>query len=59
MAPVWFFTHPVIEEYMLIAIGRIWDPFTVGARLEAFGVAGCALKGTCAIHYLMHAILTP
>ncbi len=43
MMPVWWWSRPTIEDYLPIAIGRLFDTYTAGARLEAFAVAGCSL----------------
>ncbi|TFK59028.1 hypothetical protein BDN72DRAFT_906209 [Pluteus cervinus] len=37
----WFFTNPEIKPYLPMAVGRRWDTSQVGARLEAFAIAGC------------------
>ncbi|TFK59428.1 hypothetical protein BDN72DRAFT_865159 [Pluteus cervinus] len=39
--PQWFFTSPEIEPYLPMAVGKLWDTAQVGARLEAFAIAGC------------------
>ncbi|CAK5261819.1 unnamed protein product [Mycena citricolor] len=41
MEPQWFFTTQELERYMPIAVGQKWDLATVGAKVEAFAVAGC------------------
>ncbi|KAF8151053.1 hypothetical protein B0H34DRAFT_862538 [Crassisporium funariophilum] len=43
MQPQWVFTDPALEEYMKIAvpIRKPWDTAEVGAKLEAFAIAGC------------------
>lgn len=51
MTPVFYFTRPDIEEYMPIAIGRLWDTYAVGSRIEAFVLAGCSLKGGKSLKY--------
>lgn len=41
MNPQWFFTSPELENYMHIAVRKKWDTSEVGAKLEAFAIAGC------------------
>jgi hypothetical protein len=43
MEPKWYFSSEVLEDYMKIAvpIHKGWDISYVGAKLEAFAVAGC------------------
>jgi hypothetical protein len=41
MKPQWFFTSPALEEYMKIAVRTKWDTSEIGAKLEAFAIAGC------------------
>lgn len=43
--PYWCFTDPCIEDFMSIAVGRTWDTYTVGTRIEAFLLAGGSMKG--------------
>ncbi|KAL0571869.1 hypothetical protein V5O48_010089 [Marasmius crinis-equi] len=40
MAPYWWFTNEKLESYMPFAIRGGWDTEKVGARCEAFAVAG-------------------
>ncbi|KAJ7900955.1 hypothetical protein B0H14DRAFT_2330532 [Mycena olivaceomarginata] len=39
--PQWFFTCPELENYMQFATAKRWDTGRVGAKLEAFAIAGC------------------
>lgn len=39
--PQWFFTSPELENYMPIATRKTWDTGEIGAKLEAFAIAGC------------------
>ena len=41
--PKWFFTSQALMDYMKIAVpvGKPWDYGYVGAKLEAFAIAGC------------------
>ena len=43
MEPKWYFSSEVLKDYMKIAvpIHKGWDLSHVGAKLEAFAVAGC------------------
>jgi hypothetical protein len=41
MEPEWFFTRPELENYMEFAAAKRWDTGQVGAKLEAFAIAGC------------------
>ena len=41
MSPEWFFTSPVLEDYMKVAVHKIWDTLEVGTKLEAFVITGC------------------
>jgi hypothetical protein len=41
MAPEWYFTSEALENYMPIATRKKWDTGVVGAKVEAFAVAGC------------------
>jgi hypothetical protein len=41
MEPEWFFTSPELENYMQFATAKRWDTGKVGAKLEAFAIAGC------------------
>ncbi|KAJ6565150.1 hypothetical protein DFH09DRAFT_875236, partial [Mycena vulgaris] len=41
MPPYWYFTSPELERYMPLAVRKRWDTGEVGARIEAFSVAGC------------------
>ena len=43
MKPQWHFSSPKLEQYMHVAICKKWDTSEVGARLEAFAVAGCSV----------------
>jgi len=57
MKPNWFFTSPEFEEYMKIAVRKRWDTSEVGAKLEAFAVAGCDVVSAyeaCAGSYVQH-----
>jgi hypothetical protein len=47
MKPNWYFTSPEFEEYMKIAVRKRWDTSEVGAKLEAFAVAGCDVVSAC------------
>ena len=42
-SPHWHFTSEALEEYMKIAVPtrKAWDTGIVGAKLEAFAIAGC------------------
>lgn len=40
MQPAWYFTSQGIEDYMPVAVGRVWDAGSVGSQLEAFAIAG-------------------
>jgi len=42
-SPHWHFTSEALEEYMKIAVPsrKGWDTVVVGAKLEAFAIAGC------------------
>ncbi|CAK5272792.1 unnamed protein product [Mycena citricolor] len=52
MDPQWFFTSPHLERYMPLAVGRQWELSKVGAKVEAFAVAGCDELG--ASQYSFH-----
>ena len=43
MDPAWFFTSEALMNYMptAIPIHKPWDLAFVGAKLEAFAIAGC------------------
>jgi hypothetical protein len=41
MPPYWYFTSPELERYMPLAVRKRWDTGEVGAKIEAFAVAGC------------------
>ncbi|KAL0572269.1 hypothetical protein V5O48_009695 [Marasmius crinis-equi] len=41
MEPQWFFTNDKIAPYLRLATKGGWDTGKVGARLQAFAVAGC------------------
>ncbi|TFK59157.1 hypothetical protein BDN72DRAFT_906111 [Pluteus cervinus] len=41
MDPQWFFTSAELEPYLPMAVGKQWNTAQVGARLEAFAIAGC------------------
>lgn len=43
MEPKWYFSSEALKDYMKIAvpIHKGWDISHVGAKLEAFAVAGC------------------
>ena len=43
MEPEWYFSSEALKDYMKIAvpIHKGWDLSHVGAKLEAFAVAGC------------------
>ncbi|KAK1216231.1 hypothetical protein PQX77_021145 [Marasmius sp. AFHP31] len=41
MEPFWYYSNPKLEHYMPFAIRGGWDSEKVGARCEAFAVAGC------------------
>ncbi|KAJ6578927.1 hypothetical protein B0H10DRAFT_2236038 [Mycena sp. CBHHK59/15] len=43
--PHWYFTSKELEEYMEIATRKRWNTAEVGARLEAFAIAGCDVIG--------------
>ena len=40
MRPYMYFTSSALEDYMQIAIRKRWDTMEVGAKIEAFAVAG-------------------
>ncbi|KAJ7189956.1 hypothetical protein GGX14DRAFT_373271 [Mycena pura] len=46
MPPEWYFTCRELEEYMPIATRKKWDTGEVGAKVEAFAVAGMDTAGT-------------
>jgi len=39
--PRWYFTMPALEEFLPIAVRKGWQTTEVGAKLEAFAIAGC------------------
>ena len=43
MNPVWFFTSEALMNYMPTAVPlhKPWDLAYIGAKLEAFAIAGC------------------
>ena len=43
MEPKWYFSSEALKDYMKIAVPvhKGWDISHVGAKLEAFAVAGC------------------
>ena len=43
MNPVWFFTSEALMNYMLttVPLHKPWDLAYIGAKLEAFVIAGC------------------
>ncbi|KAJ7069006.1 hypothetical protein B0H15DRAFT_755894, partial [Mycena belliarum] len=41
ISPQWFFTSRELEQYMPIATRKKWVTAEVGAKVEAFAVAGC------------------
>jgi hypothetical protein len=43
MKPHWYFTSPALENYMKIAVRKKWDTSVVGAKIEAFALAGCEI----------------
>ena len=40
MQPQFYYTSEALEDYMKIAIRKRWDTAEVGAKIEAFAVAG-------------------
>lgn len=46
MSPQWYFSSRELEQYMQVAVRKKWDTSEVGARLEAFAVAGCNVTST-------------
>jgi hypothetical protein len=40
-APQWYFTAPELAAYMPIATKHMWETSVVGAKMEAFAIAGC------------------
>ena len=42
MEPQWYFTTSALEDYMPYAVRKAaWQTTEVGAKLEAFAIAGC------------------
>jgi hypothetical protein len=41
MDPQWYFTSSELHDYMKFAVRRQWDIGEMGAKIEAFAVAGC------------------
>jgi hypothetical protein len=41
IAPQWYFTSTELRDYMQFAVRRQWDLGEVGAKIEAFAIAGC------------------
>jgi hypothetical protein len=39
--PQWYFTSPELRDYMSFAARGHWDMGAVGAKIEAFAIAGC------------------
>lgn len=54
MDPMWFFTSQGIEDYLPVAIGRVWDTGAVGTQLEAFSIAGGDMERACRFSLLFH-----
>ena len=56
MEPKWYFSSKVFKDYMKIAvlIHKGWDLSHVGAKLEAFAIAGCdpVSKSLCCLSFL-------
>ncbi|KAF8881744.1 hypothetical protein BD779DRAFT_1386817, partial [Infundibulicybe gibba] len=44
--PQWYFSTPELENYMSVAVRGRWDTTQVGARIEAFALAGSNVVGT-------------
>ena len=44
MDPRWFFTNCNMNRYLTGSIKR-WDVENIGAKLEAFSIAGCDMLG--------------
>ena len=41
--PQWYFTTSALEEFLPYAVRKGWQTTEVGAKLEAFAIAGCEL----------------
>jgi hypothetical protein len=56
MNPVWFFTSEALMNYMPTAVPlhKPWDLAFIGAKLEAFAIAGCDIVSKSII---IHGIL--
>ena len=51
MNPAWFFTSEALMNYMPTAVPthKQWDLAFVGAKLEAFAIAGCDIVSKCIV----------
>jgi hypothetical protein len=47
MHPYIYYTTPALEDYMKIVIRKRWDTTEVGAKIEAFAVAGSNVLSMC------------
>src|ERR1700741_572414 len=47
MEPQWYFTTSALEDYMPYAVRNAWQTTEVGAKLEAFAIAGCDVGREC------------
>ena len=54
MNPVWFFTSEALMNYMPTAVPlhKPWDLAFIGAKLEAFAIAGCDVVSKSIIIHL-------
>ena len=50
MAPQWHFTCEELANYMKLAVRKKWDTTEVGAKVEAFAIAGCDAISKCGIY---------
>jgi hypothetical protein len=53
MNPAWFFTSEALMNYMptAVPIHKQWDLAFVGAKLEAFAIAGCDIVSKCILSF--------
>jgi hypothetical protein len=51
MSPQWYFTNPELEKYLTMVVRKRWDTAEVGAKLEAFAIAGSDITSTWSMHH--------
>jgi hypothetical protein len=54
--PRWYFSSPEIEAYLKLVVRARWDTAEIGARLEAFSIAGCNTLGAPRLCFLYSSV---